>query len=453
MRFNLAAAGCVAYVLLLHLGLTAAFGQNQGSPDNQQQTQAEQQPQEAIVGAVFDYRAEQAQPGQQSRQPGQNASQKQDSQNQAQSQPSAASPGISSSGNQTPQAAFGTWDRAFDGAGPQNPQSRWWTFPHWNRTGLAWPDQHGFSGMDLAAADGALRAHLKLPKDQGLLVMSVQPGSPAAQAGIEQNDVLLKLGDSVLGKPEDLEKQLKAAGDKPVTLTFLRGGKSKTTHVQARVQVTFEAVTGFQPLFSKYWIGVSNTTVEPALRAQLGLPKNQGLLVTEVGKGTPAERAGIEVNDILLAFDDMPISDETSLIEAVQANAEKTVKLSLVRKGQKLTGLEVTPQRRPRGDVTIPPNTAIHQIRPYSMELVRPGVVNQSAPYYVLQLDGSAVQPPGQRQGQTADANAAITKRLDQLDAEIKQLHTLIENLGKAETTIRQLDKAVEALKEAAGKK
>ena len=50
--------------------------------------------------------------------------------------------------------------------------------------------------------------------------------SPAAQAGIEQNDILVKLEDVALGKPSDLEDNLKAAGDKPLSLkTFARRQK------------------------------------------------------------------------------------------------------------------------------------------------------------------------------------------------------------------------------------
>ena len=44
---------------------------------------------------------------------------------------------------------------------------------------------------------------------------SLAANAPAAQAGIQQNDVLLKLGDTPLAKAEDLEEGLKAAGEKP----------------------------------------------------------------------------------------------------------------------------------------------------------------------------------------------------------------------------------------------
>ena len=45
---------------------------------------------------------------------------------------------------------------------------------------------------------------LNLPNGQGVVVLGVAPNSGPAQAGIEQNDILLTLGEAPLGKPEDL---------------------------------------------------------------------------------------------------------------------------------------------------------------------------------------------------------------------------------------------------------
>src|SRR5438105_1817657 len=78
------------------------------------------------------------------------------------------------------------------------------------------------SGLSLAAVDDALRAHLKLPKDEGLIVTSLDAHSPAALAGIQQNDVLLDLHGATLRTPEDLDEALRAAGAKPASLVLLR---------------------------------------------------------------------------------------------------------------------------------------------------------------------------------------------------------------------------------------
>ncbi len=210
--------------------------------------------------------------------------------------------------------------------------------------------------MGLSPADDALRAHLSLPKDQGLIVTSLAANAPAAQAGIQQNDVLLTLGDTPLAKAEDLEEGLKAVGEKPVSLTILRGGKKLTIQVQPRVRVTMGPV---QPEPPAFWIGVSVSPLEPALRSQLKLPQNRGLLATDVVKDSPAAKADVKVHDILLSLDGKLLDSQEKLVELVQSNGEKSVPLELIREGKTQTIL-VTPQRRkPAQQQTVVATTGI----------------------------------------------------------------------------------------------
>ena len=66
------------------------------------------------------------------------------------------------------------------------------------------------SELGLTPADDALRAHLRLSKDQGLIVTSLAANTSAAQAGLQQNDVLLSLG-------HQLARQASRPGRRPET--------------------------------------------------------------------------------------------------------------------------------------------------------------------------------------------------------------------------------------------
>jgi S1-C subfamily serine protease len=54
----------------------------------------------------------------------------------------------------------------------------------------------------------ALRTKLSLPNKSGVMVMSVEPGGPADQAGVLLGDVLVALGDTSLEQIEDLQSSL-----------------------------------------------------------------------------------------------------------------------------------------------------------------------------------------------------------------------------------------------------
>jgi hypothetical protein len=80
-------------------------------------------------------------------------------------------------------------------------------------------------GLACNPAGAALRAQLGLPEDQGLVVETVVPDLPAAQAGIQPYDVLLKAADKPLRQAQDLIDVIQEAKDSELLIELIRGGK------------------------------------------------------------------------------------------------------------------------------------------------------------------------------------------------------------------------------------
>jgi serine protease Do len=296
------------------------------------------------------------------------------------------------------------------------------------------------TGMSLAAVDDAVREHLKLPKGQGLIATSVAPQGMAARAGISENDILLTLGDAPLGKAEDLEERLKAAGDKPVGLVLLHQGAKKTVQVQPHLRVTFGPV---QPQPPAFWIGVSVSPVEPALRAHLRLPAEQGLLATEVVANSPAAKAGLKVNDILLTMAGKPLKDQATLIDLVQKNGDKSVALETVREGVRQK-LELTPERRSSSSVGM--ILRHQQPKGLNYQFIHPGVVvndgqnwrwtadlmPNAKSFDVQTFDNLDMVGKDSKAQSSEPDGASLGKRLDSMSIEIKELRKAIDELSKA---------------------
>ncbi len=89
----------------------------------------------------------------------------------------------------------------------------------------------GFLGVTLDEVSEELRAHHDLG-ERGAIVTSVVEGSPAAQAGLKQWDILLAVGDQEVTSAEQLIEvvQSRKAGDK-LSLTVLRRGKERKVDV------------------------------------------------------------------------------------------------------------------------------------------------------------------------------------------------------------------------------
>ena len=75
-----------------------------------------------------------------------------------------------------------------------------------------------------------MRAAVGLPERDGLLVRGVVEGTPAARAGVERGDLLIRAGDRPLAGMDDLFEALDRAGD-TVALAVLRGAEERELKV------------------------------------------------------------------------------------------------------------------------------------------------------------------------------------------------------------------------------
>jgi len=99
---------------------------------------------------------------------------------------------------------------------------------------------------------------------------------------------------------------------------------------------------------TRAYLGVSHIDLTPEIAAARGLEVQQGALVSSVGDGTPADKAGIEVDDIILAMGDQEITADVPFLNVLmRLQPDETVPVVLSREGKELT-LDVTLIQRPQ---------------------------------------------------------------------------------------------------------
>jgi len=90
-----------------------------------------------------------------------------------------------------------------------------------------------FLGVETSQVPSVVSEQLGLAKGFGLVVDYVVPASPAAAAGIQQNDILKMLNDQILIEPSQLRKLLQTFSEgTEVTLTILRKGQEQKITVK-----------------------------------------------------------------------------------------------------------------------------------------------------------------------------------------------------------------------------
>ena len=84
------------------------------------------------------------------------------------------------------------------------------------------------------------------------------------------------------------------------------------------------------------WLGVQIQPVTEDIQASLGLEGTQGALVSDVNKDSPAAKSGLEVTDVILAFDGKQIADTRELVRLVaKTRPDQKVPVSIWREGRK----------------------------------------------------------------------------------------------------------------------
>jgi len=101
-----------------------------------------------------------------------------------------------------------------------------------------------------------------------------------------------------------------------------------TTAIRERVAALARGEAPRRPTIGVY---LAPPRAARRMRRAVGLPERDGVLVRGVADGSPAERAGVERGDLIVAVAGRPITGLDDLYEAVDALQNGTVELGLVR--------------------------------------------------------------------------------------------------------------------------
>lgn len=124
------------------------------------------------------------------------------------------------------------------------------------------------------------------------------------------------------------------------------------------VQVVVESILTSGGV-NRPWLGATGQDVSAALAAQLQLSSPRGVLINEVVTGGPAERAGVQVGDVILKLDNKYVTDTRSFNERIIATPHmlnRSVPLTVWRSGaEKKLNIKFTalPQRNPKDRITL----------------------------------------------------------------------------------------------------
>ena len=222
---------------------------------------------------------------------------------------------------------------------------------------------------------------LKLPAERGVLLERIVPDSPAAKAGLKDNDVITEInGQRVEGAAQFRRMIHEIPAGRSAQFTVWRDGHAQTVSVtlgksEDHGNMWFKTAPrafSFQlpniempevaPMPDMDWggvlaggrprLGIDAEDLSGQFGAYFGAPDGEGVLVRQVNTGSPAEKAGVKSGDVITSLNGERIRSLGDLREKLAGKREeKTVKLGVLRNKSTLSitvELPSAPSKTPR---------------------------------------------------------------------------------------------------------
>ncbi|MGH9257175.1 MAG: RIP metalloprotease RseP [Vicinamibacterales bacterium] len=171
--------------------------------------------------------------------------------------------------------------------------------------------------MAVVLAQGA---EVPIYQDQPPVVGAVAPGSPAEAAGIRPGDRILSVAGEGVDTWDDLFLAIGMRANRDVSIALQRDGQTRTLTIRPESETRFEV-------------------------GSIGVLPDINPIVASVIAGEPAERAGLQAGDVVLAVNGERMATRMQLIDAISRNGGREIELTIERGGQPLQ-IRATPEQR-----------------------------------------------------------------------------------------------------------
>ena len=159
----------------------------------------------------------------------------------------------------------------------------------------------GWLGVVIQDVNAEMAEALGMREARGALVANVAKGSPAEAGGVQVGDVIIGFDGAPVGKASELSLAVaRTPVGKTVDVAVVRNGRNVTARVQIARMGDEETVVEVED-GSDLGLTVREVTRDSAGSRRTREP--EGVVVTDVESGSPADRAGIRAGDVIIEID------------------------------------------------------------------------------------------------------------------------------------------------------
>jgi serine protease Do len=197
----------------------------------------------------------------------------------------------------------------------------------------------GWLGVQIQPLTSEIAESLGLEDTRGALVAGIEPGSPAASAGVRPGDVIVGMNGEPLDEYKDLPRLVAAASaGSESTLQVIRQGETLDLAVEIGNMPADDVQVALADDADTPKLGVYLAELTPEARQRFGIGKEtEGVLVAGVQQGSPAAKAGIAAGQVISMVGQQAVQSPEDVITRVRqaaADHKPSVLLMLEYNGQ-----------------------------------------------------------------------------------------------------------------------
>ncbi len=189
---------------------------------------------------------------------------------------------------------------------------------------------HSYLNTIIQRVTPELADTLSLKSPHRALVAETTKGGPAEHAGIRVGDVIVEFNGKEIKDSAELPLQVASvAPGKTVEVKILRDSKEMTLPLTVGEMKENEVVASTE----EGDFGLAVQTVTPEVADSLGLDRAEGVVVTSVKPGSPADEAGLQRGDVITQVDRRPVRSVADYNREVEKTGKGKSLLLLVKRG------------------------------------------------------------------------------------------------------------------------
>ena len=182
-------------------------------------------------------------------------------------------------------------------------------------------------GMMVQALDSNLANYLNI-NNEGVMVKSVDDGSPAAASGIQDGDIILSINGKQISDVNDYQLKLNdISTGQTILVEIKRKGKILNTSLKTTIFPLDRALD-----LANQRLGIVVSEVNAKARSKYGLKTSSGVFIVKLRRGSHLDRIGVNPGDIIHQIDEERIENLSDFKAAIVKYREKPAVVLLVQR-------------------------------------------------------------------------------------------------------------------------